>query len=366
MATKRERNGRWHYTVKRQGLLPRPVYLSFDSEAEGDVYVRQLEALLDRGVIPDGIIDARATDVRHALLRYQREVSITDDDEQLLRLMHKRLPSGLQLSDLTYPWAERWVSTMKREQNLSPSTIRHYVGALSRVLNWLAAHGEVPANPLALLPRGYSRYTAEDSRAVCNAGRHAKLDQERDRRLQPGEEDEIRRLLAGGVPHGRQRALELRHRESLALLFDMALETAMRLREMYSLEWDQVDLPHRTIFLDKTKNGDKRQVPLSSIITSALERYALDFDGRVFPWMAGVESLQTVTSRLSRQFGRLFDAAGCADLRFHDLRHEATSRLFERTALRDTEIMRITGHRDPKMLKRYANLRGSELAVRLW
>lgn len=76
--------------------------------------------------------------------------------------------------------------------------------------------------------------------------------------------------------------------------------------------------------------------------------------------------LARITSRLSRQFARVFDAAGCEDLHFHDLRHEATRRLYERTNLSDVEIASITGHRNLHMLKRYANLRGSVLAKRMW
>jgi integrase len=76
--------------------------------------------------------------------------------------------------------------------------------------------------------------------------------------------------------------------------------------------------------------------------------------------------LGKTTSLLSQLFGRISDAAGCADLRFHDLRHEATSRLFERTTLSDLEISRITGHKDPRVLRRYSNLRGSDLAAKLW
>lgn len=53
MATKRRRGESWQYTIKRAGLLPQPVCLSFGSEAEGDEYVRRLEALLDRGVVPE-------------------------------------------------------------------------------------------------------------------------------------------------------------------------------------------------------------------------------------------------------------------------------------------------------------------------
>ncbi|WP_211704157.1 tyrosine-type recombinase/integrase [Paraburkholderia aspalathi] len=76
--------------------------------------------------------------------------------------------------------------------------------------------------------------------------------------------------------------------------------------------------------------------------------------------------LAGISARLSGQFGRIFDAAGCGDFKFHDLRHEATSRLYERTSLSDVQIAKITGHSDTKVLMRYSNLRGSDLAVRLW
>ena len=52
-------------------------------------------------------------------------------------------------------------------------------------------------------------------------------------------------------------------------------------------------------------------------------------------------------------------------MRFHDLRHEATSRLFERTELQTVEIMLMTGHTQVSTLKRYANLRPRILAEKL-
>jgi integrase len=91
--------------------------------------------------------------------------------------------------------------------------------------------------------------------------------------------------------------------------------------------------------------------------------------GRFYPWWNGevdAHTLRQTTARLSQQFGRIFAAADCADLTFHDLRHEATSRVFERTTLSDVQISRITGHKDPRVLRRYSNLRGSELARKLW
>jgi integrase len=74
---------------------------------------------------------------------------------------------------------------------------------------------------------------------------------------------------------------------------------------------------------------------------------------------------QRTTSRLSRIWSRIFDHAGCPDVRFHDIRHHATALLYERTTLSDLQIATITGHRDPRMLRRYANLRGSDLAQHL-
>jgi integrase len=349
-------------------VLPRPLYLSFDDEAEGDAYVRRLEAQLDRGVLPDAVMKAR--DLGSAVARYTSQVAITTDDTRLLAVIVDRLPQTLRLEELTFAWAQAWVTAMKREANLSPSTIRHHVGALSRALNWLERHEELPGgNPLKLLPRGYATYTDEDARAAEAGDGRRKRDTERDRRLEPGEEPEIRRILAGGKPEGRQRRLELHHQAALQLLFDMALESAMRLREMFTLRRDQVDLARSTIFLTRTKNGKRRQVPITTVLRPLLKAYlaAHDFDGRVFPWWDGDDAtMKRTTDALSRQWDRIFNAAGAEDLHFHDLRHEAISRIYERTTLTDVEVANITGHTDLRMLKRYANLRGSQLAGKLW
>lgn len=373
MATKRRRGETWHYVVKRVGLLPRPLYLSFSDEAEGDEYVRRVEALLDRGVVPDEFAGKKEVgkSLRDGVRRYQEAQHVTEEDRRRLNIVTARLPRDLSLSAISFVWAQGWVSSMKREQNLSPSTLRKHVGALARCMDWLAASGELPFNPLRLLPKGYAAYTPHDVDAVRQVDGEAKGEDERDRRLEDAEEPRIRAILSGAKPEGRQRALELQFGESLQLLFDMALETAMRLREMYTLSVKQVDRKKRTIFLDKTKNGSKRQVPITSVLDALLE---VALAGKkpgalVFPWWDGNlnrKTLERTTAMLSRQFARVFDAAKCPDLRFHDLRHEATSRLYERTELSDLEISKITGHKDLRSLARYANLRGSKLAGRLW
>lgn len=57
--------------------------------------------------------------------------------------------------------------------------------------------------------------------------------------------------------------------------------------------------------------------------------------------------------------------AGLEDLRFHDLRHEATSRFFERGTLDMMEIATITGHKTMHMLRRSTHLRAEDLAAKL-
>lgn len=375
MATKRQRgDGAWEYVVKRARLLPKPIYLTFKDAAEGDAYVRRLEQLLDRGVVPEEYAQAkreRLPRLRAAIIEYKEVVATSEADTGYLKVLLDRLPPALELREVTFQWATQWVAEMKRVDNLAPSTIRHHVGALARCLDWMAAGGRIPVNPLRQLPKGYAQYTDADATSlVGRKGAAVKESTERDRRLRTGEEKRIRAVLGGAKPKGRQRPLELNEAAALALLFDLAVESAMRMSEMYTLDLAQVDFKKRTIFLDRTKNGSKRQVPMSSVALALLKAHVGNRSaGQVFPWWSGEQTpaeRRRCTSLLSRQFGRIFDAAGCADLRFHDLRHEATARLYERTTLTDLQIAKITGHKDIRSLARYANLRGSDLAARLW
>nr|WP_255468127.1 tyrosine-type recombinase/integrase [Achromobacter sp. UMC71] len=136
---------------------------------------------------------------------------------------------------------------------------------------------------------------------------------------------------------------------------------------MYTLRVHQADLPKRTIFLDKTKNGDKRQVPTSSVARGLLEAYVAERklapDALLFPWWSGEDAALSATS----DFLSKSCSPTCSSRRaLHDLQREAPSRLFERTQLSETQIMKITGHNSQRMMMRYANLRGSDLAAGLW
>lgn len=375
MAGKRRRaNGTWEYVFKRAGVLEKPLYFTFDDEAAGDAFAANLDKLLDRGIVPTQYLPAAPVKNLGGLIgEYLRDAHPSPKDRAALGTVDKA-KGDTPLSAINAAWVDAWITSMKREDKVAPATIRAKVGALARCTDWGMRNKKLtlPDHPFRTLPNGYSQYTKLDT-ALAGVKRE---DVERDRRLEPGEHERIMAVLATGVLPRKQRPLVLEHVPALRCLFVLAQESAMRLREMYTLTLPQVDLKRRTVFLDKTKNGSKRQVPLSSVALAALQDYLAARaipDGmpqqHLFPWWGGsteTKALHKLTDKLSSLWVSIFEAAGCDDLGFHDLRHEATSRLFERTNLSDLEIMKCTGHSSIRMLARYANLRGSDLHARLW
>jgi integrase len=161
-------------------------------------------------------------------------------------------------------------------------------------------------------------------------------------------EGEEARLLA---------ACDLGRNRWLKPLIILALETAMRRGELVGLLWEHVDLEKRVAHLPQTKNGDSRDVPLSQRATATLATLAQDRGDRKL-----VLPLSGNATRLAWEHLRV--RAECDGLHFHDLRHEAVSRLFER-GLNVVEVAAISGHRELKMLQRYTHLRAVDLVARL-
>ena len=136
----------------------------------------------------------------------------------------------------------------------------------------------------------------------------------------------------------------------------LALETAMRQGEILKLTWEHINLKSRIAHLPDTKNGTKRDVPLSIVARAALVRMGAKSHGTVFSYTAhGLKS----TWRF------MMHKLGIKDLHFHDLRHEAISRLFELSTLDIMEVAAISGHKSLAMLKRYTHLKAQRLGCKL-
>ena len=130
----------------------------------------------------------------------------------------------------------------------------------------------------------------------------------------------------------------------------------MRQGEPVSLRWEHIDLKRRITHLPDTKNGESRTVALSTAAVRVLRALPRSLHGQVFPGLT--------TEAIKRSYIRAVRRAGIENLRFHDLRHEATTRLFEK-GLNIMEVASITGHKGLRMLRRYTHLKAEDLALKL-
>ncbi len=177
--------------------------------------------------------------------------------------------------------------------------------------------------------------------------RKPKVNKPRERRLS---EVELNRLLT---------ECEASKNKLLAPAFLFAIETAMRREELAQLEWHHIDWKRRLALLldpNKIKNGEARAVPLSSRAIKILKSLPRPLEGgRIF--MAGRSIYQAFTHARNR--------AGIKNFTWHDLRHEAISRLAERGDLSNMELAAVSGHKTLQMVKRYAHLNAEHLARKL-
>ena len=240
------------------------------------------------------------------------------------------------------PWdLIEWVDELLADGDCSAQTIVHRLNTLSQVyVNFALAQKIELTNPVG-----------EKVRPSLGPGRDRRLDTH----LDEARKDEEARLFEACADSSRP---------WLRAAVTISLETCMRQAELAGLTWDRVKLnaeyPHCD--LPRTKNDRPRRVPLSTRAITAFrslvpENVAVLGKRPVFP-------IET-----PRAFGHAWRDVvtdeNFPDFRWHDLRHEAISRLFERTDLRDNEIMAISGHLRPEMLTRYTHLRADRLGGRL-
>lgn len=324
MASIRQRNQKWQVRITRKGFPP--VVKSFDSKREAQRWAVDTSK--------DASSHCRETSAASLLLtevleRYAREVSPSKRgstrEQEGIRFMQRQKFALYAMSALSPSVIAQYRD--ERLKTVGPGTIIRELSILSSVINHAIREWEVPIlNPCRMVrkpaaPRGRSRLL--------------------------GKEEE-QRLLDELAPINRRSPW-------MRPLVQLALETAMRRGELLELRWPDVDLSARTALLRQTKNGADRVVPLSSRAISVLMALARSTDSRVFP-----VSFAAMEAAFSKACAR----AGINDLHFHDLRHNATSRMAAKLP-NVIELAAVTGHSTVQMLKRYYHPRPEELAKKL-
>lgn len=153
------------------------------------------------------------------------------------------------------------------------------------------------------------------------------------------------------------------HTPLLETFVQFQLMTGARRSETLTLTWANVDLEEKTAFLPETKNGRSRKVPLRSALVNILRQLPRTSE-HVFP--ISVDGLRKAWMRICKEANLTEEN----DLHIHDLRHEAISRVAEAGSNTPggftlVDLQNFSGHRDTRMLLRYAHLCTKSLAQRL-
>jgi integrase len=315
MGTIEKRKGSYRAKVYRGGSA------TFRRKAEASAWIIQREAELSGKALPYKTLS-------DALKRYANDVCPSHRGErwELLRLkaLDKYDISRRKISKLTASDFATWRDD--RQKLVSAATVLREINLLNSVLEVARRDWQwLNTNPLKDM-------------------RKPKAPLARRRRVS---DDEIAKLVSasgwnGSTPHGLTQVA--------VVAFHFALETAMRSGEILGLTWASVK--PNFVILEMTKNGERREVPLSPRAKELLA-YMLCFD-RPFPIAKGTRDAL---------FRRLVVDAGLSDLHFHDSRAEAIYRLSKK--MNALELAQCVGHKNLSSLQFYYRTTADELALRL-
>lgn len=324
MAYYEKRGDAWRAQIRRKGYPT--LSATFDTKAEAQRWAAEIEGDMSRSRFVD-TREAESTTLTEALTRYVNEVSESKKGSPQEKVRAKK-------------WQQSELG------NKSLAAIRSSDMAAYRDAELKAGKSTATVRlNLALISHLYTvaskDWGIQGLKNPCTAIRMPKGSKQRERRPTTAE---LNALLkhAGDI------------NAELPVIIELAVETAMRRSELVMLRKDQVR--GRVAFLEDTKNGERRSVPLSKRAVELLEGLPTPIDGGRF--------FHLKLDSVSNYFALACEAAKIKDLRLHDMRHEATSRLFER-GLSMMEIASITGHKTLSMLKRYTHLCPNDLAEKL-
>ena len=326
MATLRKRsNGHWQARVRKAN---QSITKTFINKVDAERWAKQIEVEIQKGSYTNLMLAERTT-FAEIIERYIAEVLPTmrggKADYIRLKALARRPIAKLNMVSLTPQKIAQHRD--ERLKEIAPATVIRELSYFSSIITYARKEWGININnPVSLV-----------SKPKNPQGRSRILDA-----------TETNALFEALKPTGRRSIWMLP-------LVKLALETAMRRSELLGLRWEHIDLERRTIFLQLTKNGTSRTVPLSTHAIQILTDMPRNLDGRVFPVTHEV---------VSQAFNRARRQARVQDVRFHDLRHMAITRLAEKLP-NLIELSAVSGHKSLAMLKRYYHPKASELARKL-
>ena len=137
MASIQPRGGKFQLRVVHK-LLDKPFFDTFTTYDDAQAYGAQLEALLDRGIVPMELLATEKRGDNPFLSKliddYLASADVAPSDRATLALL-SRTKGSARLLSVNAAWADLWVSSLKVDAKLAPGTIRKRVEALARVID---------------------------------------------------------------------------------------------------------------------------------------------------------------------------------------------------------------------------------------
>lgn len=335
MASLRFRNGKWQVQVRRYGHASRGK--SFQSKADAQRWARQIEAELDRTLIPNDIRTLSTVTVADVLTRYRDEVTTEKrglaSEQKRIEVFLRHRWSALPLAKLDPTAFSKYRDT--RLKQVQPGTVIRELGLLRSIFETARRDWGYTAfqNPVASLKK-------------------PKSPEGRERRLKPGELEALTQACSTVAGSWLRDGIHL------------AIETGLRRGELLNIRWRDVNFDTGVLHVPFTKTDKARTIPLTDRATEILKSRKAEApadEDYAFPTSAN--AFRLAWERCKRRT----EQAGCVgvrSLRFHDLRHEAISRFFE-LGLNTAEVATISGHRDLRMLFRYTHLKPEAIGAKL-
>jgi integrase len=323
MATIRQRGTKWQAIIKRQGypLLSKTFALKKDAEK----WARHQERLIDAGQWVNQT-QSKITTLADLLDRYEREVTSTKrgkDIEQLrIAVIKRSLLAKYSLAAINSQLLADYRDS--RLKSVSGSTVNRELSLISHAFTVAIREWgfDLPNNPTTFVRKPHEG-------------------KPRDRVLTEGQRDALIVSCAKCA------------NPWVKPVVIFALETAARRGEILALTWDSVDLQRCVAKVDG-KTGS-RNIPLSPACINMLDSLPRNIDGVVFP---------ITIEALKQAYQRAVKRAGIDDFTFHDLRHDALTRLAN-MGFNVLELRAISGHTTANMLQRYVSIKANELAEKM-
>lgn len=310
----------------RENRKPRSVSKTFSSHRAADEWGnRQVERLENNDLVQGG----RHT-VGDLIRRYLEEplVQVARTRRYSLNLIADCDIASIDITDLSTQDLIAFASDRK-DAGTGPVTVAIDIYNLKSVFRDANLLWGVPA-PSAVV---------EDAIPILYRFGLMGKSKARSRRL---EEGEFEKMTAGLLERQNKNQSHI----PFVDLFEFSILSCMRVSEVCSIRWEDLDRKKKKVMVRNRKDPRKKQgnhmwVRLLGGAFEIIERQEKS-DERIFPY-----DPRSVTAGWQRVRAKL----GIQDLRYHDLRREGASRLFEK-GYTITEVAQVTGHRDINLLWR--------------